>query len=43
LKVVVEEAKAHTREHASVNMDETSWHEKGKFAWLWVGGEQLRW
>lgn len=41
LKVAVEEAKAYTRQQASVNMDETGWHERGKPAWLWVGATSL--
>jgi len=41
LKVAVEEAKAYTRQQASVNMDETGWHEMGKPAWLWVGATSL--
>jgi transposase len=41
LKVAVEEAKTYARGQASVNMDETGWHEKGKPAWLWVGATSL--
>jgi len=41
LKGVVEEAKAYARQQASVNMDETGWHERGKPAWLWVGATSL--
>jgi len=41
LKVAVEEAKTYARQQASVNMDETGWHEKGKPAWLWVGATSL--
>lgn len=37
----VEEAKAYARQQASVNMDETGWHEMGKPAWLWVGTTSL--
>ena len=41
LKVAVEEAKTYARQQASVNMDETGWHERGKPAWLWVGATSL--
>jgi transposase len=41
LEAAVEEAKGYVREQASVNMDETGWHEMGKPAWLWVGATNL--
>src|SRR5450759_673800 len=37
LEGAVEEAKTYARQQASVNMDETGWHEMGQPAWLWVG------
>jgi transposase len=41
LEAAVEEAKGYVREQASVNMDETGWHEMGKPAWMWVGATDL--
>jgi transposase len=41
LEAVVEEAKTYARQQASVNIDETGWHEMGKPAWLWVGATSL--
>ena len=31
----VEEAQAYVQQQAVVNMDETSWRQKGKRVWLW--------
>src|SRR5499426_1621923 len=33
----VEEARAHVQEQAVAHVDETSWRQGGKRAWLWVG------
>jgi transposase len=41
LAAPVEEARAHVHEEAVAHLDETSWHQGGKRAWLWVAVTSL--